>query len=88
MGRDGTMNETDKRWLQIVLLLALLATPLAIALVWGTYLDDDTYVTFRHARALAAGGGFAEGGLATGEAARLETPLFAFALSLVVSVTQ
>jgi hypothetical protein len=41
--------------LKAALWLALLAVPLAIGLVWGVYLDDSAYVTFRHARNLAAG---------------------------------
>ena len=37
------------------LVLALLAVPLVIALLWGAPLGDDAYATFAHARDLATG---------------------------------
>jgi hypothetical protein len=44
------------RW-QYVLRIALAATPLAVALIWGAYFDDSTYASFRLARNLATGRG-------------------------------
>jgi len=43
------------RALQWTWWLALLLVPLAIELVWGDYLADAAYLTFRHARNLALG---------------------------------
>jgi hypothetical protein len=41
--------------------LALSIAPLAIALTWGAYFNDDAYVAFRHARNLALGRGLTYG---------------------------
>ncbi|MBU0703584.1 MAG: hypothetical protein KKC18_06930, partial [Chloroflexi bacterium] len=57
--------------LKVALWLALVITPLAIGLAWGTPCDDSTYVTFRCARDLARG-----------EQALLGAPLYVLALWL------
>jgi hypothetical protein len=69
-------------WLEPALWLVLLIVPLAIGLAWGTFLDDSAYVTFRHARNLAAGRGLTHDPAAGGQAL-LTSPLYTLALSLL-----
>jgi hypothetical protein len=63
------------RYATAALWLALLITPLAIALAWGAYFDDDAYITFRYARNLALGRG-----LIHGVQTPSRSPLYALAL--------
>jgi hypothetical protein len=70
-----------RSWLEAALWFALLIAPLAIGLVWGTYLDDSAYVPFRYARNLATERGLTHNLGAEGRTL-LRTPLYALALSL------
>jgi hypothetical protein len=69
-------------WLEPALWLVLLIVPLAIGLAWGTFLDDSAYVTFHHARNLAAESGLAYDP-APGGQALLTSPLYVLALALL-----
>jgi hypothetical protein len=71
--------------LEAALWLALLIAPLVIGLVWGAYFDDRAYVTFRHARDLAAGRGLTQR-VAAGEPSLLRAPLYVLALALLAGV--
>ncbi len=59
--------------LQVALCFVLLLAPLLIGAAWGVHLDDDVYVTFRHARDLATGG----------EQTALKSPLYVLVLALL-----
>ncbi|NIV36860.1 MAG: hypothetical protein GWN58_47735, partial [Anaerolineae bacterium] len=53
--RRTCMRPEGRSRLEAALWLALLIAPVVIGLAWGAYFDDRAYVTFRHARDLAAG---------------------------------
>ena len=78
---DIAFPRTIRSWSEAALWVALLIAPLAIGLVWGAYLDDSAYVTFRYARNLAAGRGLTHNLAAEGRAL-FRAPLYALALSL------
>jgi hypothetical protein len=61
--------------------IILLAVPLTIGLMWGTFFDDSAYVTFRFARNLALGRSLMYGMTTAGQTG-VGSPLFALALVL------
>jgi len=54
-GREMALRLKIESRLKVALWLALVITPLAIGLAWGTPCDDSAYATFRCARDLARG---------------------------------
>jgi hypothetical protein len=79
------LRPTVRTHLEAALWFALLIAPVVIGLVWGAYFDDQVYVTFRHARDLAAGRGLTQP-VTTGESSLLRAPLYVVALALLASV--
>ncbi len=74
-------RDLTSSWWRLALGIVLLLLPLVLALVWGPYLDDSAYVTFRYARDLARGHGVVARQI-PGQTL-LRAPLYALVLGLL-----
>lgn len=82
LARRAYLRPEIRAHLEAALWFALLIAPLVIGLVWGAYFDDRAYVTFRHARDLAAGRGMTQP-VTAGGPSPLRAPLYVLALALL-----